>query len=321
MTPGIAAWSASSRSTLFGKVKHASDCDGGCTACSTSRATRAGERYRSGPGDWPEPQTIAHRARSFSRASGGLGRTAAGVEPALGESPSRSRQRQQATWRADRVMHGGRPSGPRPAASSPGGSSAWPGTHATRAGQDFEDGVSARATSSGPGRRRRDRPAAKSSAGHWSCFRSMAARVPVSLAKSARRPALTCRVMPISDGNRRRSGALQDVSAARRDRRTGSIGAMPLGATPSRVAPAHSGTATRPRAPGKTGSPVEITERSSPAAPCRAAEPKGSPEPTRLQRQERGQATSLFVVLPRQCGASPAGRRQGGNARNSSGTR
>ena len=85
---------------------------------------------------------------------------------------------------------------------------------------------------------------------------------PISLAKSARRPASISRVIPIPDGGREHVRCPVAIDAARKERRTGSA-SSPRGTDVARTGQrGHSAaleTPTRPRAPGKVGSPTELT--------------------------------------------------------------
>ncbi len=155
---------------------------------------------------------------------------------------------------------------------------AWPTPHGERrAGQDFEDGVSARAlwprgltaladdAVTGP------RP---SQAREMVLLPEHNRSLPIRLAKSARRPAWTCRVMPSSDGRRQRircPAMRQRSSEEPTDRFDWRV--LRKRTPPIRVDPADSGTTTCPRAPGKTGPPVEITACRLNKGRCFAAPP------------------------------------------------
>ena len=109
-------------------------------------------------------------------------------------------------------------------------------------------------------RRRRDRPAAKSSAGDGSASGAQ----PLS-------PDKTCQVREEAgvdvqgDAVGRREAATHPVPCNASTQLGGTDGPVrfgecsPKGHRRLRVDPADSGTTTRPRAPGKTGPPVEIT--------------------------------------------------------------
>ena len=106
------------------------------------------------------------------------------------------------------VLSTGLRAGSRPA-SGAGGLQTWP--RPCRAGQESEGGVTARVLdpkgSDGLGGRRRGPAPRPSQAREWPCT-GAGLCLPVSLAKSARRPASISRVVPNSDGRRERTGAL-----------------------------------------------------------------------------------------------------------------
>ena len=85
---------------------------------------------------------------------------------------------------------------------------------------------------------------------------------PISLAKSVRWPASISRVIPHPDGGRERIRCPVVIDAARKERRTGSASSPRRDGRRPRGPRGHSAaleTPTRPRAPGKVGSPTELT--------------------------------------------------------------
>jgi hypothetical protein len=192
MRPGNVAWSAPADHALWQKVKHASDCNGGA-----SHAAPAGhDRSRRGtkPAKAARVRNRCTLLPIATRASGGLDRNPVPVEAGAAKAVevSRGRGNERDGPGATRSAFGSMR-----AANGPGGFSDLD------AGAILQTRSPRAACLRGPSKEgacRRCRGPARqpSRARERSCFRSRTGNFPISLAKSASRPASIRRVVPSS---------------------------------------------------------------------------------------------------------------------------
>jgi hypothetical protein len=256
-------------------------------ACSASRACPEPVRYK--PGKAARVRNRCTLRPIAARASGGLDRRPVSEGQARAKAAEVSREAGWRTGRAGRTV--------KSAFRSIGGATGSGGFSDLDAGANLPTRsprvACLRGSSQEGSCRRRHGPARQpSQARERPCVRSKAFS-PGRSCQVCEQAGVHSQGDPVTDGRWERSGALchgrsSEGSVNRLDGQDGIVGLI----QPTQETPA------RPRAPGKMGSPIEITRAADSNGHARP-ESARSPGPTRQHRRERGPETSLFFCAPR----------------------